>query len=137
MFKDSIHSAVFQQSDSGFEGYKLAHSAHIDSIAVEVSHLGRRADNDDPTRMEAVKHRQDRLFQSGSADNRIVDDNERVYPVLNTTVCHVVDMCGQIVPRSSLGDKGPQFDILEGNLFDSKSAVKNLGNFLSRKFSVS
>lgn len=87
-----VHSALTYQLHRGAECTEFGHARHVDAVAVGVSYLWRRADDNDLAGAQAVEYSEDALPQGGAAHNGVVDHYERVDSIGDASVGDVVDV---------------------------------------------
>src|SRR6202012_2662414 len=72
-------TAVFHQFNCGPEGDEIAHLAHVDAIAIRITYLRGRGNNNNLLWLETGQHPDDAFFQGGAPHDGVVDDDEGVH----------------------------------------------------------
>ncbi len=118
-----VHSALTYQLHCGAECTEFGHARHVDAVAVGVSYLWRRADDNNLAGAQAVEYSEDALPQGGAAHNGVVDHYERVDSIGDASVGDVVDVGREFVAGCSFGYERAQFYILDGYFLDPHLAA--------------
>ena len=105
--------------DQRLKGDKFTQGRHVYAVAVGIADRRSRRCDDNAARPETVQHRQNRVLHRVAADDRIVQDDQRVRPGTNKPVGDIVDMLIELPPRRRIGDERAEFRVLDRDLSES------------------
>ena len=102
--------------DERLEGHQFAQRRHVDAVAVRIADRRCRRGDDDPLRTQSVQHRQDRVLHRVAANDRVVQNDERIRPRPHEPVRDVVDVLVELPPRRRIGDERAELGVLDSDL---------------------
>ena len=121
-----FHIPVFQQFDGRFKSNEFTHLCHVDAVIIGIAYLRGRRNNHNLLGAQTVENTDNTLFQSGSAHNGVVDNDKIVHTRHQTSIGDIIHMRSQVIAAVSFCNKRAQFDVLDGYLFATDTAGKNL-----------
>ena len=127
--EEAIQTMIFQQGDGGSEGDEVAQFAHINAIAVGVSDLGCRTDDDDLFGAESREHAYDAFLEGRTAHDGIIYDDEAIRIFSDGSVGDVVYVLHHFGTIGIFGDEGAHLYIFDGDLFDADLPIDHFGEF--------